>query len=61
MAKSKKEVEQITLNELINDELSTRTDTLKILTEEFKVYQDISTLFQDNIKANKRQKEELMV
>jgi hypothetical protein len=55
MAKSKKEVEQITLNELINDELSTRTDTLKILTEEFKVYQDISTLFQDNIKANKRQ------
>ena len=52
--KTKKQVEQITLNELINEELSTRTDTLKTLNEEFKVLDDISNLFNENIKANKK-------
>jgi hypothetical protein len=55
--KTKKQVEQITLNELINEELSTRTDTLKTLNEEFKVLDDISNLFNENIKANKKQAE----
>ena len=53
--KSKKQIEQITINELINEELSTRTDTLKILDKEFGVLDDISNLFNENIKANKKQ------
>ena len=53
--KSKKQIEQITINELINEELSTRTDTLKILDKEFGVLDDISNLFNQNIKANKKQ------
>ena len=55
MAKSKQEEQQLTLNKLINEELSTRKDTLKILTEEFKVYEDLSALFNNNIKANRTQ------
>ena len=54
MANKKKEA-QITINELINDELSSRKDTLKILNEEFGVLDDISNLFNENIKANKKQ------
>ena len=53
--KSKKQIEQITINELINEELSTRTDSLKILDKEFGVLDDISNLFNENIKANKKQ------
>ena len=56
--KSKKQIEQITINELINEELSTRTDSLKILDKEFGVLDDISNLFNQNIKAKEAEQKQ---